>query len=581
MLGKPTQISASPKGIRPCLVRMRFVAGQSLSAIGDWIWRPRLGTFLRHSGIRAVSASLACLLVWFYAHAANAAIVTNVAPVNVTPTSFSILCRSSFSISIAVFADASGNSNLTSQLGIESYPVQTGNPDLPAGYSRRQSQLLLRQLTRGYGFALIRVTGCQPGTRYYYQLSSSPTSVYPTSGPLPSVTTEQENTFVIDDQQLILDIPGLVNMGRVVTLTHTNAAHPLAAVIGDGAGTNQVFFNLNDLFNLATSGNLAPLDSQTFNVDVWGTGGADILAQFTISFSLSFHAGQANLVSLGTEYLALSIGSAVLQVGQSTNVPVKLNSSAGLASLDLTLNVAPGHLSTLSLTSLAPEVDPVAVGVTVQSASNVVLHLPARSGQVISGTEEVARFSFSATSGEQSAFVPLTLKQVVAARPDHTVMTNLTFASGRLVIIGRESLLEASLAGNGAPGMTLYANPYFSYALEYATNVGRGSVWTRLPPIAVTQLATPVSGCGGAFSRIFYRAVEFNADPPYLEAYRNPDGTRYLTLFGKPGSAYVIESSGALRVQTNWSPVTNVLLGMPFTNIPVAGQGTVFFRVGE
>ena len=513
--------------------------------------------------------------------AANAAIVSNVAPVNVTPMSFSILCRSTYDISIAVFADASGTSNLTSQLSIESSPVQTGNPDLPAGYSRRQSQLFLRQKEQSFDFVLIRVTGCQPGTTYYYQLSNSPTSVYPASGPLPSVITEQENTFVIDDQLLILDIPGLDSMGRLVTLTHTNAAHPLAAVIGDGVGTNQVFFNLNDLFNLATSGNLAPLGSQTFNVDVWGPGGADILAQFTVSFSLNFNTAQGNLVNVGTEYLLLSIGSAVLQAGQSTNVPIILNSSAGLASLDLTLNVPPGHLSTLSLTSLAPELDPVAVGVTVQNASNVVLHLPARSGQVISSTQDVAQLSFSATSGQPSAFVPLTLKQAVAARPGNTLMTNLTLVSGRLVIIGQESLLEAGLPTNGAREMTLYAKPYLCYALEYSTNAGPGSVWTRLRPIAVTQLATPVSGLGGAFSQIFYRAVEFNADPPYIEANRNPDGSRYLTLFGKPGSGYVIESSRALRTPTIWSSVTNVPLSMPFTNIPVADQGMVFFRVGE
>jgi hypothetical protein len=102
-----------------------------------------------------------------------------------------------------------------------------------------------------------------------------------------------------------------------------------------------------------------------------------------------------------------------------------------------------------------------------------------------------------------------------------------------------------------------------------------------LHPLAITQLVTPVSGLAGAPSPIFYRAVEFNADPPYLEANRNPDGTRYLTLFGKPGSGYVIESSGAMGTPTLWSPATNVALSTPFTNVPVANLGSVFFRAGE
>ena len=261
----------------------------------------------------------------------------------------------------------------------------------------------------------------------------------------------------------------------------------------------------------------------------------DILAQFTVGFTLAFNTAGENLYRLGTEFLALGIGSALLQVGQSTNVPLTFNSSAGLASLDLTLNVAPGRLSNLSLTSLAPELDPVGVRITVQSASNVVLHLPARSGQVLSGAREIAQLSFSAAPGQHSAFVPLTLQQAVAAQPDTTLLTNLTLASGRLVIVGPESLLEAGLAANGSRAMTLYARPYFCYALEYATNLSAGSVWTRLAPIAVTRLATPVSALGSASSsQIFYRAVEFNADPPYLQANRNPDGSRYLTLFGKP-----------------------------------------------
>lgn len=512
--------------------------------------------------------------------AAEAAIATNVTPVNVTPTSFSILCRSALNLGLEVFADAAGSSNLTHQLGVEAYPIHTGNPDLAAGYSRRQSQIQLRQKAQGFGLALLQVSGCQPGKIYYYRLNDGAGSYYPSSGTLPSVTTESENTFVIDDQQLILDVPGLDNMGRIVTLTHTNAAHPLTAVIGDGVGTNQVFFNLNDLFNVAGSGNLAPLGSQTFDVNVWGPGSTTVQAQFTLNFSLNFNVGQVNLESIGAEYLALSVGSAVLQTGQATNIPVQLNTSDGLAALDLTLAVAPGRLTNLNLTALSPEIDPAAVGVTVQSVSNIVLHLPARSGQQISGNKTVAQFAFRATPGLQSAFVPLAIKQVVASRPGNSTLTNLTTSSGRLVIVGNESLLEAGVSTNGGRPMTLYAKPNFSYALEYATNVAPGAVWTRLRPLAITQLATPVSGLEGV-SPIFYRAVEFNADPPYLEANRNPDGSRFLTLFGKPGSGYVVESAGAVGGNPAWVGLTNIALSTPFTNIPVAGQGTVFFRAGE
>lgn len=529
---------------------------------------------------RFITRLLAAWLLLTGLTAAQAGIVTNVTPVNVTPTSFSILCRSSLAITLEVFADAAGTTNLTRQLGVAAYPVHTGNPDLAAGYARRQSQHLLRQKAAGFGLVLIQVSNCRPGTSYFYRLSDGPGSYYPASGPLPAVTTETENTFVLDAQQLILDIPGLDNLGRIVTLTHTNAAHPLAAVIGDGVGTNQVFFNVNDLFNLSGSGNLAPLGNQTFDVNVWGPGGADVAAQFTLNFSLNFNVGSANVASIGAEFLALNIGSAVLQTGQNTNIPVNLTTSDGLAALDVTLGVAPGRLTNLSVTALSPEIDPAAVGVTVQSVSNVVLHLPARPGQLIAGSKEVARFAFRATPGLPSAFVPLSIKQVTATRPNSSTLTNLTLASGRLVIVGNESLLEATTTTNNSRALTLYAKPYFSYALEYTTNLGPGAAWTRLRPMAITQLATPMTGLEG-ISPIFYRAVEFTADPPYVEAHRNPDGSRFLTLFGKPGSGYVIESTAALGGAPSWTGVTNVALSTPFTNVPVSGQDTIFFRAGE
>jgi len=509
--------------------------------------------------------------------AARGAIVTNVTPVNVTPASFSILCRSALNISLEVFADAAGVSNLTSQLEIESYPIHTGNPDLASGYSRRQSRLQLRQQAQGFGLVLLQVTGCRPGTTYYYRLTDAPGSYYPPTGPLPAVATEPENTFVIDAQQLILEFPGLANQGRIVTLTHTNAAHPLAAVIGDGAGTNQAFFNVNDLFALAGGGNLAPLGNQTFDVNVWGPGGGTVAAQFTLNFGLAFNVGQANLAGIGAEFLALDVGSAVLQTGQITNVPVHLITSDGLANLDLTLAVTPGRLTNLNLTALSPEIDPAGVAVTVQNVSNIVLHLPARSGQLIAGNKQVAQFAFRGTPGQPSAFVPLTIQQVTATRPDTSSLTNLTLASGRLVIVGNESLLEAGTTTNGARAMTLYATPNYSYALEYATHLGSGAVWTRLRPLAISQLATSVSGLDD-ISPIFYRAVRFNADPPYLEASRNPDGSRFLVLFGLPGSNYVIESAPSVGGNPSWSSLTNLALSTPFTNIPVAGSGTIFFR---
>ena len=103
---------------------------------------------------------MAAALIWASAQAAGGAIITNVLPVNVTPTSFSILWRAFNSTpSIAVYADAAGITNLSGQLGVEAFPLRTGNPELAAGYDRRQNQRALQRKTQSLGYELIRVSG--------------------------------------------------------------------------------------------------------------------------------------------------------------------------------------------------------------------------------------------------------------------------------------------------------------------------------------------------------------------------------------------------------------------------------------
>ena len=273
--------------------------------------------------------------------------------------------------------------------------------------------------------------------------------------------------------------------------------------------------------------------------------------------------------------LLLSLGSTNMMSGATNSVPLVVHTALDLTNLAVTLGPLTDRVTNLALVALAPEVisaalQPLGAGTySANFALNPVL-----------GTNAIrvlARLAFLALTNPHSAVVPLTLSAPSARRFDGKTVAQSSASGGRVIIVAAEPVLDI----NGAGAMTLYAKPNFCYALEYSTNIGPDSAWTRLRPIAVTQQATPVSGLGGPFSRIFYRAVEFNPDPPYVEADRNADGSRYLTLFGKPGSAYVIQSSTAMGRPTTWSSVTNFPLSTPFAKIPVANMGTVFFRAGE
>ena len=55
---------------------------------------------------------------------------------------------------------------------------------------------------------------------------------------------------------MIIDIPGVDQSGRIVLLSHSDGTYPLAAVVGDGTGTNQVFESGNMFFFDTGSGKL-------------------------------------------------------------------------------------------------------------------------------------------------------------------------------------------------------------------------------------------------------------------------------------------------------------------------------------
>ncbi|HWQ90548.1 MAG TPA: hypothetical protein VN673_02665 [Clostridia bacterium] len=530
---------------------------------------------------------LVALVTGFGLFQSSAATITNVTAVNVTPTSFSLFWRMSGSThSVELFADENGMASLAGQLEVSVFPLHTGNPNTESGYFRRQSRLSLQEKTRGMGMALVQVSGCKPGTTYYYRVvSNSGTGtpvVYPETGPLPSVKTQRENTFVVDNQQLMLEVPGVDTSGQVVLVNHPNAAHPLAAVVGDGAGTNQVVFNLNNLFEMSSEGgNFAPLGSQAFAVTAMGPNYSSISAQFMVTFGSEFLVSGGNQVSMGTEFVASGVGSIVFRAQEEGKVPLSFNSSVGITRLDLRLSITPNRLTNLGLKSLAPEVDPALSVVTPQGGSNVLVRLVARAGQAFAGAKQLAEFSFNAVGGQDSAFVPLRLQQIEAVKGDATLVTTLFGQSGRAIIVGTSSLLEAVRAEAGGAQLLLYARPGTICALEYATNLNAPVYWTRIDKlIPVNELVTPCDAPQVQGAQRFYRAVEHTINPPVVQAFKSSDETRNLLIYGEPSRSYAIEYKTELSAGAPWQTLQTNTLVNSFGYVGVGRtNGVIFYRL--
>lgn len=535
-----------------------------------------------HRWLSSLAAAGAFALLCF---PASGVTITNVSVVNVTPTGFDVIWRAESSTpSIAVFADAAGVTNLIHQVGIEAYPLHTGSPQLAAGYDRRLGQESTRQKTRNFGLVMMRVTGCRPGRTYFYRLTSTPSpgtpAVYPASGPLPSVTLPAGNTFVVNDQTLVLEVPALDAEGRIVLLTHTNATAPLAAVVGDGARTNQVFFNLNDLFALAGGGNFAALGPQDFNVTVLGASKADIVQKFTVIFGADFYVGNGTAYTVGTEFFAVYFGSTVVRAGQAAKLAITANTSASVGALDVTLDIPAGRLSGLSLQSLAAEVDPATSSVTAQGGTSWLVRLRPLAGMSFTGEKQLAVFASTAVAGQVSAFVPLRVTGLSVTHPDTTTVANLFAQAGRVVVVGAQPLLEAFNETNGMRRLALYGIPGVAYGIENSPKFAQPSVWSAVTHFVAQALTTSVPVTTAASADVFYRALEFNPDPPVVEGSLAGDGSKVLLAYGQTNKSYTLMSSPSVSAPVSWTPVMTFTLtnGYRYLSQP-AGSGNLFYRL--
>ena len=142
------------------------------------------------------------------------------------------------------------------------------------------------------------------------------------------------------------------------------------------------------------------------------------------------------------------------------------------------------------------------------------------------------------------------------------------------------SVLELSPRGDGTAGFRLFGKPGSSYRIENAGALGVGATWSslfrvplptsyaNLPPIPMTQKSA------------FYRAVEFTADVPILEALMNPDRSRKLLLYGHKAQSYAVEYTTNFSTHPTWYPLLTNTLTSSFGYVNVTNTATsIFYRL--
>ncbi len=205
------------------------------------------------------------------------------------------------------------------------------------------------------------------------------------------------------------------------------------------------------------------------------------------------------------ECIQASIGNTVMQIGQTSSVPVLLLSTTALTNMAFTVPFPPDRLTNFAITVNSAQVLTQSMQLLDTGHVQVSFILPASS--VLHGPTNVGLLSFAALPNQPSAFVPLAIINVSGHKPDGGLAASAYGQAGQVVIIGKEPLLEAALGTNDQRLLTLYGNPGASYQMAYNTNLLTTN-WVPVWQGTMTNLSE-VFQADRTPSQLFYRAWEF------------------------------------------------------------------------
>ncbi|HZM06037.1 MAG TPA: hypothetical protein VFC44_23805 [Candidatus Saccharimonadales bacterium] len=277
-------------------------------------------------------------------------------------------------------------------------------------------------------------------------------------------------------------------------LTITNYAYspngPISFALGSNAPTG-AGITTNGIFSWAPT---CGQGSTTNLITVWATDSSTPPLSNSTTFS----------VSVGG-CVEVSIGSSVVQAGQSTCLPINLLSTVPLTNLDFTLAYASGFLTNLSITPSNSALTLAFAG-TVDPFHTDLSFSIFQSGHTLQGSSILGSLCLN-TLPRASAFVRLAAANAFGLASNHIFVTNFVFQMARVVVIGNQPLLDSSLDANSNLTLTLYGNPGVRYDLLASTNL-IGSSWSTADSVTLTDLFQVIS-LGSATNQMqFFKAVE-------------------------------------------------------------------------
>jgi hypothetical protein len=172
----------------------------------------------------------------------------------------------------------------------------------------------------------------------------------------------------------------------------------------------------------------------------------------------------------------VTMSNVVVALGNTGVSPITVAASTPLTRLSFVLDAPSNRVSNLTVTSLIPGV--ATVTQSPAGAAHSTITITALSGQVLSGTQQVAQVSFVATANLISAFGVGAITPVSATAANGQPVPKEFGGNAQLVLVGAEPLAAPMALSNGVPCLVLYGPAGNTFQIQSSTTPMTPGTWT-------------------------------------------------------------------------------------------------------
>jgi hypothetical protein len=272
--------------------------------------------------------------------------------------------------------------------------------------------------------------------------------------------------------------------------------------------------------------------------------------------------------------VVLSMGRTNVVPSQVSSVPVRLDSGANLTNVAFDVEIDPALLGSFALQS--PSTDVLGASMQLLQSNRCRISLALKPGVPASANRTLLRFGFTTTSNEISSMVGLHVTGVSATRDTGSAVVNRAGRSSRVVIVGKQPLLELAESAGASRLVNLYGRVNASYVIEYATNLGPAAVWIPVTSIELTSAMQTLS-LPSVPATAFYRAREVPVSSLTIVS----EAGGVVIEWPEACTGCVLEQSIEIGSKANWQPVVGSpnLVNGRFRMVRNRDTNTRFYRL--